>query len=285
MMHNNHIDKNEAAALRLQLIESGYCRVSKVAPPGLIENIRRAADAIAEAQPEEEARRRRLQGSIISVHEHEEMVPIIALPEAIETLRDLGFTDPRFSSGYIISKQPETAPALFWHQDGILWDQPISYASTPHQLFLMFYLIDTNRDNGCLRVIPGSHRKRHRLHGLPPAHTDEIQNADSGHPALQPDPDEVDVPVRAGDLVIGDARLLHSAHPNRSRKRRTVITLWFCPQFAEMPENIRAFYDRKPQKPPSWSDENWDKLKSISVSYSGSAEPARGSRIPDARLV
>ena len=276
--------ETKATALRRQLIDSGYCQIPSVAPQELIERTRGLADAIAEAVPEEEARRKRLQGSIISVNVHESMVPIITLPEALEALRNLGFEKPRFYSGYIISKPPENAPALYWHQDGILWDQPISYTDTPHQLFLMYYLIDTNRSNGCLRVIPGSHRKRHRLHGLPPAHTDEIQNADDRHPALQSDPDEVDVPVRPGDLVIGDARLLHAAHPNRSSQRRTVITLWFCPTYYEMPENIQAYYDRKLSKPPSWSDENWTRLESISTSYDGAAEPAKGSRIPDDRL-
>ncbi len=86
----------------------------------------------------------------------------------------------------------------------------------------MYYPIDTNRENECLRVTPGSHRHRHRLHGLPQAHADEIETAGDDHPALQPDPGELDVPVKAGDLVIGDARLLHSAHPNRSARRRTL---------------------------------------------------------------
>ena len=65
----------------------------------------------------------------------------------------------------------------------------------------MYYLIDTNRNNGCLRAIPGSHRKRHRLHDLLPQRAEEIRDVDESHPALQLDPDEVDVPVKAGDLV------------------------------------------------------------------------------------
>ena len=86
----------------------------------------------------------------------------------------------------------------------MLWDDPSSYTDEPVQVFLMYYLIDTDRENGCLRVIPGSPRRRQRLHGLPPAHGKEIATVGGDRPVLQPDPDEVDVPVRAGDLAIGD---------------------------------------------------------------------------------
>ena len=45
-----------------------------------------------------------------------------------------------------------------------MWsDEPRAYSDLPPQLFAMFYLTDTSPRNGCLRVIPGSHRKRHRL--------------------------------------------------------------------------------------------------------------------------
>jgi len=272
------------AQLRRQLIRDGYCHVKNVAPLDLIEDIRSLSDALANVLPEEEKQRWRYQGSLINVLDHEPLVPLITLPTALDVLRHLGFPNPRFYAGYIISKPPEVAPPLSWHQDGVLWDEPVSYTDTPHQVFLMYYLVDTNRDNGCLRVIPGSHLKRHRLHDLP--HTDEIQDADEHHhPSFAAYPDEVDVPVRAGDLVIGDARLLHAAHPNRSNRRRTVITLWFCPTFDEMPETIQAYYSRQQrQKPPGWSDQSWTLLAPLLTTYTGTVAPSKGTRIPDGRL-
>lgn len=275
------MDATTADVLKNQLIEDGYCHVPDVAPLDLIEKIRGSADALADAVPEEEKQLRRHQGSIISVYEHEEMLPIIMLPAAIDVLRNLGYPNPRFYSGYIISKPPEMAPPLYWHQDGILWNQPVSYTDTPHQFFLMYYLIDTNRENGCLRVIPGSHLRRHRLHRFP----HKTQYEDDHHPALQEDTDELDVPVKVGDLVIGDARLLHSAHPNHSNQRRTVITLWFCPTFEEMPENIQAFYGCKyHERPAGWSDQGWKELSTLRTSYTGSVVAPETDRVPDERL-
>ena len=225
---------------------------------------------------------------MIEVKRHEEMLPLIVLPAARAVLAGMGYPDARFYSGFIISKPPQVAPPLFWHQDGILWDDPTSYTDEPVQVFLMYYLVDTSRDNGCLRVIPGSHRRRHRLHALPPAHGDAINAAGERHPSLQPDPDEVDIPVRAGDLVIGDARLLHSAHPNRSPRRRTVITLWFLPTFPDLPEHLRAFYGKRNSELTAssleWSESGWDELCGVLARYDGPLERPERSQIPDQRL-
>jgi hypothetical protein len=39
-------------------------------------------------------------------------------------------------------------------QDGWYWDEDCAYEKYPVQLFAMYYLTDTTRANGCLRVIP-----------------------------------------------------------------------------------------------------------------------------------
>ena len=279
------MNNGSADRFRRQLIEDGYCHVPGVAPLDLIDRIREFADRAANELSDEEKERVRLQGSMIHVLELEEMLPLITLPAAIVLLGGMEYSNPKFSSGYIISKPPEVAPPLFWHQDGITWDEPLNYTEIPVQIFLMYYLIDTDRQNGCLRVIPGSHRKRHRLHGLPSAHAAEIQSVGENHPALQQDPDEIDVPVNAGDLVIGDARLIHSAHPNRSARRRTVITLWFLPIYDELPETLQAFYGKRNKKPTHWTDASWDELKPLLPVYEGDAQPSATNRVPDERLV
>ena len=245
------------AELRRQ-VRDGYCHVPGVVPDDLIERVRAFADGAADGLSDEQKERTRFQGSMIRVMEHEEMLPFV-FPEPGRALR---------------SSSP-------WGGD------PSSYTGEPVQVFLMYYLIDTNRRNGCLRVIPGSHRRRHKLHGLPPAHGLELEAAGGHHPALQPDPDEVDVPVRAGDLVIGDARLLHSAHPNHSEQRRTVITLWFLPTYPNLPERLHAFYGSRgvrDGKPEGWSDAGWRELRGVLAWYDGPVQPGEGSRIPDVRL-
>ena len=60
--------------------------------------------------------------------------------------------------------------------------------------------------------------------------------------------------VKVGDLVVGDSRILHAAHSNESGNRRTVITLWFHPNFTELPEGMRAaFVMRCDPLPADWT--------------------------------
>ena len=84
--------------------------------------------------------------------------------------------------------------------------------------FLSYYLTDTYRENECLRVIPGTHRKCHQRPGP------EIQAIDDlSHPAFADNSNAVDVPVKAGDLIILDARLIHATWPNQTDQRHTLL--------------------------------------------------------------
>lgn len=50
----------------------------------------------------------------------------------------------------------------------------------------------------------------------------------------------LDVPMKAGDLLLGDSRMLHGTHPNASDHRRTCVTMWYLSGFASLPEHIRV---------------------------------------------
>ena len=177
-------------------------------------------------------------GSLIPLSKHPAFAKLIGHPAVISALDQVGLSDLRFMSGYVISKPPGS-PSLGWHQDGWYWDDiDAGYGATPAQVFGMIYLTNTSVHNGCLRVVPGSHRAAHALHArLRPAHSEEVRS--TGKAAWKEAPEHscdvegaTDVPVQAGDLVVGDARLLHGAHPNESDERRTVITIWYINRFS-----------------------------------------------------
>jgi len=199
-------------------------------------------EGVLDAMPKHEQSDQRSTGSMIETFKCETCGKLAGHPDLHQALEGLGFSDWRYTSGYIISK-PAHSPPLFWHFDWGGWNHPFSYGKMPVQLFIMAYLVDTNPHNGCLRVIPKSHIQEHRLHqSMGRAHTDELRRAsDLSSIEFQADPDEADVAVQAGDLVIGDARLIHGAHANRSNDRRTVITLWFFPNYGSLPESIQGY--------------------------------------------
>ena len=159
----------------------------------------------------------------------------------------------------------------------------------------MYYLVDTTLNNGCLRVLPGSHIKRHKLHEYIPEYEENIKQFDRfekhDHPLFQHASGEVNVTVKAGDLVIGDARLFHSAHKNQSGKRRTVLTLWFWPNFNEMPESLRALLGRETDNFLNRKDRNvWNEswphelTEELLMKYNGNMKPLERSRYPSNEL-
>jgi len=279
---------------RRMLAEDGYCVIEEALSPDLLDATRTRAAAIVEAIPADHRSRNRSQGSLVLLADHPGFADLIASPSKRGVFKGLGFRDPRFSSGYVISKPPHS-PALFWHQDWWAWDDPISYGDTITQVFLFYYLTDTRVENGCLRVIPGSHRRRHPLHDEPAAHDQDLSRVTDPDSAVYQSVDgETPVEVAAGSVVIGDARLLHGAYPNRSDSERTLITLWYHPDFAGLPAPIRARIDlifnrRGVDTDPDWADgltpARWPAAEKAKVApllphYDGNAESQTWNREP-----
>ena len=270
-------------AERAQFESDGFYIFRNVLDEALLERLREASDASLAEQDEQHFVEQVATGSMILVNgafieRYPVFADFIVYPPILQALAQLGFPDPRFGHGRVISKPPHSPP-LFWHEDGRFWDDPVSYTPVPIQAFLMFYLTDTTPKNGCLRVIPGSHLKRHALHDLvPETHTDGNRKYldVKDNPAFAHYDDEVDVPLRAGDFVVGYGSLFHAAHGNDSDTRRTCLTMWYYPAFPDLPERTRASVaavERGFQFSPDAPPELTDRLRPFEISYGGDAEP------------
>ena len=262
---------------RDQLIDKGYCVVPRLLHTDLLQRVRRVSRRLLDENSAEERRRRGHQGNVVSLaYQDPVFSELIALPTALAALAALGFARPRYFGGAIIAKEAGSPP-LYWHQDWTYWGEPESADPIPHQVFLMWYLTDTNRPNGCLRVVPSSHRRRLDAHDRIGTHDDGIRDQNPETSAgYQPLPGEVDVAVTAGDLVIGDARVLHAAHANTTDQRRTVITLWYVPRYDELSEKLQAGYQSQVRSmPDSVEEEERELLAPVLVDYRGAAQPAR----------
>ncbi|MBV7329150.1 phytanoyl-CoA dioxygenase family protein [Chloroflexi bacterium TSY] len=249
------LTSEEALTKRDELVERGYTSIPGVMPQSMVEELCAWSDEIF--QRVTVRHKIRYQGSDIFVNTERRWATmnreprknhfpdplaekIIDLPPQLEVCRQLGLEELKSDDVVIILSKPGYGPPLYWHQDFMKWNSPEAAAPWPTRIFLSYYLIDTTRENGCLRVIPGSHRKRHELHDiLPDAHGEEIQAIDDlSHPAFADYPDAVDVPLKAGDLVIADARIMHAAWPNQTAQRRTLLLAW---------HDVFSF-----PNPPSW---------------------------------
>ncbi len=271
--------------LRREFVERGFVIIPEVLDDALRTRLIETTDRVVDDQQAEHGARNRTTGSMVPISSDPLYPELITLPSALRALAALGWDRPRFSDGWVISK-PGGGPRLFWHYDWFTWQDDVSLRPEPCQISLMYYLNSTRRENGCLRVIPGSHNTHNPLHDVLSRDRGELSaGADPDAPEFGDRPDEVDVPIKAGDLLVTDARLLHAGHANNTDERRRLITLWYQPELESLPEPMQAQMARKAQPPPPWwPADAQHRLQSIMSRYDGPAEPYGRSpyrRLPD----
>lgn len=240
-----------------QLRRDGFCLLPGVLGQPVLDQLAGLVEQKLAGEEEANFRRFSHHGSLIPVrYDDPPLAATLAAPEIDAAFRRLGFPDPRWINGYVISKPPRS-PGLWWHQDWWAWGHPRTYLDEPTQIFCMIYLEPTSRDNGCLRAIPGSHVTRHPLHDmLPEPHTPTIEAQPPGSVSHAPAMGEIDIPAQPGDLVIGDVRVMHATHPNTTDRWRTAVDLLFVPDFGSLPREFRAHYVNQFCLPPVgwWED-------------------------------
>ena len=120
-------------------------------------------------------------------------------------------------------KRPREGSGFRWHQDSPYWSHVCGHCDQLPNV--MITLDDADRDNGCFRVVPGSHRD-----GFLPGLDDGTELG-----PLFTDPDHFDedqqwfAELPAGSLVVFSAHTVHGSEPNRSDRARRAIVLTYQP--------------------------------------------------------
>lgn len=260
-------------------LKNGYTKFYNVINKDIIKQIKNTSIQLINNQTKNDLKKQISTGSMISVSkkEAEDFIQLINNNKIIKKINRLGFSDVKWSSGYIISKPPNSPP-LYWHNDWWAWNDSVSYQTKPSMIFVMIYLEKTTIKNGCLRVIPGSHIKYNETHKIITKHHSKYRlYKHSNDPVFKKTKDEINIFSNPGDIIIGDARLLHAAHANNSLSRRTVITLWFYPDYKNLPAHIKA--SAKHKWPEEWSQKSKNKLIKIFPKYKGKAKKIKWDRL------
>ena len=121
-----------------------------------------------------------------------------------------------------LRKDPEKGGVWNWHQDYGYWYKDFFLA--PHMATAWFAVDPSTRENGCLKVLKGSHtlgRLEHWAKG-------DQQGADEERVALALERfDEVYCEMEAGDVCFFHALALHSSEGNFSKQRRLAFASAF----------------------------------------------------------
>jgi ectoine hydroxylase-related dioxygenase (phytanoyl-CoA dioxygenase family) len=110
-----------------------------------------------------------------------------------------------------------------WHQDGHYW--PIRPLAT---CTAWIALDASDRGNGCLRVIPGSHARRILHPHLKEERADLVLNQKTSDEFFDEKSAE-DVVLEPGQMSLHDVYMIHGSDPNRSPRRRAGVAIRYMP--------------------------------------------------------
>lgn len=130
-------------------------------------------------------------------------------PRLIDILKVLIGPHIEFLSAKPVHKSTRITFASPWHQDRAYWGGAPKYS-------IWIALEDATLENGCLRIIPGSHREFLGHASVTDASGFNIRMREED----LKDARTMDAPMHTGDILAFHDCLLHSSYPNRSGQDR-----------------------------------------------------------------
>ncbi len=154
-------------------------------------------------------------------------------PEIVELVSDVIGTDVILWGCHVFCKPRLEGYETPWHQDGHYWPiRPLANCT------VWVALEPSTTANGCLRVIPGSHRAR-ALHDH--LHEDRVdltltQRLVAGS---FDESQAVDIELEPGQMSLHDVYMIHGARANTSTLRRTGVALRYMPATSHFDRALR----------------------------------------------
>src|SRR5262245_53579548 len=139
-------------------------------------------------------------------------------PRLMEVLRRLLGAEPEMFQSMALIKPPRGREKP-WHQDHAYFDLP----ATTRVVGVWVALDPADEDNGCMRVMPGWHRRG----PFPHFHVRDWQMCDDEIQGRVPD--RVAVPLAPGGCLLFDSYLPHGTPNNHSSRRRMAVQFHYHP--------------------------------------------------------
>jgi ectoine hydroxylase-related dioxygenase (phytanoyl-CoA dioxygenase family) len=153
--------------------------------------------------------------------QHQAFYDLVFHPKILDAVENLIGPNIQLHHAKINLKPPSNREARFeWHQD---------YPFFPHTNFdllaVMVYFDDSTEENGCIRIIPGSHKggPRNHLFAKDGAFSSQLEDK-----SVVEDPASwLRVPVPAGGIELHHCNMLHSSTANLGTQPRTAMVIQY----------------------------------------------------------
>lgn len=154
---------------------------------------------------------------------HDRFLEFCRQPGVLDIAEQLIGPDIILWGSRVFSKSARTGRATPWHQDGEYW--PIRPLAT----VTAWIAIDhATAENGCLRLVAGSHRSRTLMRHVSLAGQGAALDKEIA-PGEFEETDVVTVPLEPGQMVLFDVYTAHGASANRSGRRRAGLAIRYMP--------------------------------------------------------
>jgi ectoine hydroxylase-related dioxygenase (phytanoyl-CoA dioxygenase family) len=131
-------------------------------------------------------------------------------PRVLDAVEDVLGPDILLWTVSIFPKYPRDPGYISWHQDGTYWGLDSVRVTTA-----WIALTDSTVANGCMRVVPGSHRRPILPHRDTYAADNRLSRGQEIEVAVD-ERDAVDVVLRAGEMSLHHVNIIHGSNPNSS---------------------------------------------------------------------
>lgn len=160
------------------------------------------------------------------------VVDMLTESKMLEVLGKIRSSKPVLLNLLPVLKRPG-AKAMTWHHDFYRDDNGDELT----EAFILCYTQHVRADNGGLRVVPGSHQW-----------SASRRNLASGHSKPMPGGEVVD--MNAGDMFVGDRRLLHGTYPNMTTEWRAGFSIATTLDFDLLPPDMQKSIASNSSLPP-----------------------------------
>ena len=204
----------------------GYVVPSWRLPSARVDSMREALDRLIAGNPgvrPEKLVSAHLEKGREGVKGSRDFLDLARDPDLVELISDVIGEDVILWGCQVFCKPGGDGLETPFHQDGHYW--PIRPLAT---CTAWIALDSSTRENGCLKVGPGSHRSRTLFHHLKEDRQDLVLTQRIVDPAFD-ESSAVDVELDPGQMSLHDVYMIHGAAANRSPKRRAGVAIRYMP--------------------------------------------------------
>ena len=140
-------------------------------------------------------------------------------PAILDLVRSLLGNDLMVWTTHIYPKEPGDGRFISWHQDSAHWG-----LDSNQVLSVWVALTDATRENGCMRMLPGSHHNGQVKHQDTRDPNNILTRGQTIFNGIEEDR-SVWIELKAGEVSVHHVDMFHASTPNQSNQRRVGIAI------------------------------------------------------------